>query len=70
MESLRSLPQLKSVYLNLYQEEQVDYIMRTLNYLDFLNGLKVEREILDDESSVTETDSPGNKVHSMESPAR
>lgn len=69
MESLRSLPQLKSVYLNLYQEEQVDYIMRTLNYLDFLNGLKVEREILDDESSVTETDSPGNKVHSMESPA-
>ena len=69
MESLRSLPQLKSVYLNLYQEEQVDYIMRTLNYLDFLNGLKVEREILDDESSVTETDSPGNKVHSVESPA-
>jgi hypothetical protein len=69
VESLKTLPQLKSVYLNLYQEEQVDYIMRTLKTLDFLNGLKVEREILDDDSSITETDSPGNKIHSMESPA-
>jgi Leucine-rich repeat (LRR) protein len=69
VESLKTLPHLKSVYLNLYQEEQVDYIMRTLNNLDFLNGLKVEREILDDESSVTENDSPGNKIHNTESPA-
>jgi hypothetical protein len=43
--------------------------MRTLNSLDFLNGLKVEREILDDESSVTENDSPENKMKNMESPA-
>ena len=41
--------------------------MRTLNRLDFLNGLKVEREILDDESSATETDSPDNKVHNIDS---
>ena len=37
--------------------------MRTLEGLDFLNGLKVEREILYDESSATETDegrSPNN----------
>ena len=63
--ALRSLPSLKSVYLNLYQEDQVDFIMRTLENLDFLNGLKVEREILYDESSATETDeggrSPDNK---------
>jgi len=69
VESLKTLPQLKSVYLNLYQEEQVDYIMRTLNCLDFLNGLKVEREILDDDSSVAENDSPANKMHNMESSA-
>lgn len=64
MVSLKSLPSLKSVYLNLYQEDQVDFIMRTLDNLDFLNGLKVEREILYDESSATETDearSPENK---------
>jgi len=34
--------------MNLYQEEQVDYIMRTLTELEFLNGLKVEREILEE----------------------
>ena len=33
--------------------------MRTLDSLDFLNGLKVEREILYDESSATETDEAG-----------
>lgn len=52
--ALKSLPSLRSVYLNLYQEEQVDFIMRTLEKLDFLNGLKVERDILyddEDESS-------------------
>lgn len=52
--ALKSLPSLRSVYLNLYQEEQVDFIMRTLDKLDFLNGLKVERDILyddEDESS-------------------
>lgn len=50
----------------------MDYIMRTLDHLDFLNGLKVEREILYDESSATETDeagrSPGNRAHNVDSP--
>ena len=49
VECLKTLPVLKSVYLNLYQEEQVDFIMRTLESLEFLNGLKVERDILYDE---------------------
>lgn len=52
--SLRSLPSLRSVYLNLYQEDQVDFIMRTLEHLDFLNGLKVERDILYDEEGEEE----------------
>lgn len=47
--SLKTLPQLKSLYMNLYREDQVDLIMRTLPNLEFLNGLKVERDILDDD---------------------
>jgi hypothetical protein len=35
--------------MNLHEEEQVDFIMRTLEPLEFLNGLKVEREILEEE---------------------
>ena len=46
---MKTLPLLKSLYINLYQEEQVDLIMRTLGELEFLNGLKVEREILEEE---------------------
>ncbi len=46
---MRTLPSLRSIYLNLFQEDQVDYIMRTLEDLEFLNGLKVERDILDDD---------------------
>lgn len=52
MQSLSTLPGLRSIYLNLHKEEQVDHIMRTLEGLEFLNGLKVERDILyEDEDS-------------------
>jgi hypothetical protein len=37
------------LFINLHEEEQVDFIMRTLQQLEFLNGLKVEREILEEE---------------------
>ena len=40
--------------MNLYKEEQVDYIMRTLEDLEFLNGLKVERDILYDDDEEEE----------------
>ena len=49
MISLRSIAELKSLFINLHQEEQVDLIMRTLENLEFLNGLKVERDILDED---------------------
>jgi hypothetical protein len=54
--SLRSLPQLKSLFINLHQEDQVDLIMRTLTDLEFLNGLKVEREILEEEGEYEDED--------------
>jgi len=45
--SLATIPELKSLYINLHEEAQVDYIIRELPYLEFLNGLPVDREILD-----------------------
>mmetsp|Transcript_39819 Transcript_39819/g.29375 ORF Transcript_39819/g.29375 Transcript_39819/m.29375 type:complete len:104 (+) Transcript_39819:287-598(+) len=57
--ALNTLPQLKSLYINLHQEEQVDLIMRTLQDLEFLNGLKVEREILEEEQEDEEDDENG-----------
>jgi hypothetical protein len=45
--SLATMPELKSLYINLHEEAQVDLIMRELPYLEFLNGLPVDREILD-----------------------
>lgn len=38
----------------------MDYIMRTLEHLDFLNGLKVERDILNEESSAAGTETEEN----------
>ncbi len=59
---------MRSVYLNLYQEDQVDFIMRTLEHLDFLNGLKVERDILYDEEDDSEQSSPEQLPPKAESP--
>ena len=46
--TLNSLKNLRSLFINLQEEEQVDFIMRTMPKLEFLNGLPVERDILDD----------------------
>lgn len=40
---------LESLYINLHTEDQVDLIMRILEDLKFLNGLPVERDMLDEE---------------------
>ena len=42
------MPNLKSLFVNLHEEEQVDLVMRSLEDLEFLNGLRVERDILDE----------------------
>ena len=56
MLAIKTLSSLKSLYINLHQEEQVDFIMRKLEGLEFLNGLKVEREILEEEHEEDEED--------------
>ena len=48
---------LKALFINLTREEQVDFILRKLPKLEFLNGLAVDRDELyssQDEGSVVE----------------
>ena len=54
IESLNSIPNLESLYINLHEEEQVDLVMRILTDLQYLNGLPVERDMLEDESQESE----------------
>ena len=43
------MPALRSLYINLQEEEQVDMIMRQLQELEYLNGLPVDRDALEEE---------------------
>ena len=40
----RYMPNVKDLKMNLYDEDHVDYIMRVMPQLQYLNGLPVERE--------------------------
>jgi len=42
---LTKLPNLKSLHVDLDQEEQVDYVIKGLPELEFLNGLAVDRDM-------------------------
>jgi hypothetical protein len=44
IDSLATMPNLKSLFINLHQEEQVDLVMKKIEELEFLNGLPVERD--------------------------
>jgi hypothetical protein len=46
VDSLQTMPNLKFLHINLHEEEQVDYLLRTLLNLEYLNGLAVERDAL------------------------
>jgi hypothetical protein len=46
VDTIKTMPSLKSLQINLHEEEQVDYLLRTLTDLELLNGLAVEREAL------------------------
>ena len=51
VEAIATLPSLRSLYVNLQTEDQVDAIMRFLPNLEYLNGLPVDREALEEEDS-------------------
>jgi hypothetical protein len=48
------MPNLKVLHINLHEEEQVDYLLRTLVNLEYLNGLAVERDALFNEDEEEE----------------
>ena len=45
---------LKSLYIDLQEEDQVDLIMRLLPDLEYLNGLPVDRDALDEEEQTSQ----------------
>lgn len=52
--SLKTIPNLKSLFINLHLEEQVDLVMRMLEDLEELNGLPVERDLIEGEGESDE----------------
>ena len=54
MDALATMPVLRELYINLHEEEQVDYLLRTLADLAYLNGLAVERDALFEEGTQEE----------------
>ncbi len=54
VDSLRTMPILRSLQINLHEEEQVDYLLRNLSELEMLNGLAVERDALFNEDEEDE----------------
>ena len=54
-------PQLKALSINLHEEEQVDYLLRHLGHMEILNGIKVEREALFDNSDEDEEQTDSNR---------
>lgn len=49
--ALQTVPHLKSLFLNLHEEDQVDLVMRTLPTLQELNSLPVERDLIQSSGS-------------------
>jgi Leucine-rich repeat (LRR) protein len=56
VQALNTIPKLTSLYINLHKEEEVDMVMRILERLEFLNGLPVERDILEEDEESEEED--------------
>ena len=54
IDQVAQLPRLNSLFINLSEEDQVDYIMRSLPNLEFLNGLEVDRDLEEEEEEEEE----------------
>ena len=67
MSALSTMPALKSLYINLQLESQVDLIMRLLPDLMYLNSLPVDRDALEDEdgTAMQSNDAMEKKINSI-----
>lgn len=63
VQALSTMPKLKSLHLNLHEESQVDFVIRTLPNLEFLNGETIDREELHNDSSKDEQPTDYSKDH-------
>lgn len=63
VQALSTMPKLKSLHLNLHEESQVDFVIRTLPNLEFLNGETIDREELHNESSKDDQPTDYSKDH-------
>ena len=52
---------MKALSINLHEEEQVDYLLRHLAHMEILNGIKVEREALFENSDEEEDEEKPNQ---------
>jgi len=50
VDALTTMPALKSLYISMTYEDQVDLIMRKLPRLEYLNGLPVDRDGFEEEA--------------------
>ena len=51
VDSFKSMPNLRSLHLNLHVEDQVDLVIKQLSNLRELNGLPVDREMAEEENA-------------------
>ncbi|CDW90802.1 UNKNOWN [Stylonychia lemnae] len=56
IDSIGSLSKLRSLFINLNKEEQVDYILKKVPQLEYLNGLHVDRDELYQSNSTVRHD--------------
>ena len=66
VESLTTMPALASLYINLHEEDQVDYLLRSLPRLQYLNGLEVEKDAIFMGRSEENHETPKHNNHDTE----
>ena len=65
--ALKTMPNLTSLHLNLHEEAQVDFVIRHLPHLKYLNGELIDREELQNETSREDQEEATNKSKTLES---
>ena len=60
------MPNIKSLYINLLEESQVNLVMKHIQQLEFLNGLPIEKQCISSENSFGTDDSMQEVMEDVE----
>ena len=60
------MPNIKSLYINLVEESQVNLVMKNIQQLEFLNGLPIEKQEISSENSFRTDDSMQEVMEDVE----